>query len=97
MNKAELIQEVGNSSGLNPAAAERAVNAVLESIQVGLQRDSLVQLVGFGTFQVKSRAARTGRNPSTGEPLQIPATKTVIFRPGKALKESLPGVQGADD
>jgi DNA-binding protein HU-beta len=89
MNKAELREAVQKSLECSAAMAERAVNCVFESIQEGLQRDGTVQIMGFGTYAVKSRAARTGRNPTTGAPLQIPASKTVQFRPGKALKESL--------
>lgn len=91
MNKAELIQSVQNSLGneCSRAHAERSVNAVLQSIHAGLKKDKVVQLVGFGTFSVKSRKARTGRNPQTGEEIQIKASKTVGFKPGANLKGSL--------
>ncbi|MCR9248431.1 MAG: HU family DNA-binding protein [bacterium] len=91
MNKAELIEEVQKNIGndCSKAHAERAVNALLTSIQNGLQRDGEVQIVGFGTFQVKERAARMGRNPRTNEPIEIKASRTVGFRPGSALKESV--------
>ena len=91
MNKAELIDEVQKSLGAecSKAHAERVVNSVLTSIGAGLQRDQMVQLVGFGTFQVKNRKPRTGRNPQTGEAIQIAASKTVGFKPGVALKDQL--------
>ncbi len=91
MNKAELVQEVqaalGNSA--SKAAAERAVDAVLEGIKKGVKRDKSVQLVGFGTFSVAKRAARTGINPRTKEQISIKASTTVKFKPGAALKESV--------
>jgi nucleoid DNA-binding protein len=91
MNKAELIEEVQRTLGpeCSKSHAERAVNTVLEVILNGLQRDSQVQLVGFGTFQVKDRKERTGRNPKTNEPILIPASRSVAFRAGAKLKESL--------
>lgn len=91
MNKAELIDVVQQQLGpdCSKAHAEKAVNTVLEGIEKGLQNDSLVQLVGFGTFQVKERAARVGRNPQTSEPIQIPASRGVGFRPGAKLKEAV--------
>lgn len=91
MNKAELIATVQKALGADcsKAHAERSVNAVLASIQKGLKKDKLVQLIGFGTFAVKNRKARTGRNPQTGEPIEIAASKTVGFKPGTVLKGSL--------
>ncbi len=90
MNKQELIQEVaGEIEGTTKAAAEKAVNAVLGGIKKGLRKDKTVQLVGFGTFGVRARKARTGRNPRTGETIKIKASKTVGFKAGKDLKESL--------
>lgn len=91
MNKAELIASVQNSLGedCSKAHAERTVNAVLDSIKSGLKDDKIVQLVGFGTFAVKTRKARTGRNPQTGEPIQIAESQTVGFKPGTTLKDSL--------
>ncbi|MFO0982686.1 MAG: HU family DNA-binding protein [Planctomycetota bacterium] len=89
MNKAELLNEVARDTGSSTAAAERLLNAVLKGIEVGLQKDKIVQLVGFGTFVVKERKARTGRNPATGQEMHIPESKTVSFRVGKALKESI--------
>ena len=91
MNKSELVEAVQNDLGeeCSKAHAERVVNSVLSSIGSGLKTDAMVQLVGFGTFQVKNRKARIGRNPQTNEPIQIPASKSVGFRPGTKLKEGI--------
>ncbi len=91
MNKAELIESVQKNLGedCSKAHAERAVNSVLESIGSGLEKDCNVQLVGFGTFQVRERKARMGLNPQTKEPIQIKASKTVGFRPGTKLKSNI--------
>lgn len=89
MNKQELIQEVAADSELTKAQAEKTVNAVLAGIKKGLKKDKTVQLVGFGTFGVRQRKARTGRNPRTGETIKIKASKTVGFKAGKDLKESV--------
>ncbi len=91
MNKAELITSVQKTLGVecSKAHAERSVNAVLASIQKGLKKDKVVQLVGFGTFAVKNRKARAGRNPQTGEPIKIPASRTVTFKVGAGLKGSI--------
>ena len=89
MNKAQVIDGVQQKTGLNRAAAERAVNAIIEVISNGLRAESNVQITGFGTFKVKERKARTGRNPQTGESMFIAASKSVGFKPGKKLKSSL--------
>jgi DNA-binding protein HU-beta len=90
MNKAQLIELVAkNRSMESKAAAERAVNAVIDSITTGLKKDGKVQLVGFGSFTVRKRAARWGRNPQTGERIKIKASKTVGFSPGQALKNTI--------
>ena len=91
MNKAELIDAVQNTLGAqcSKAHAERAVNSVLRSIGAGLKDDATVQLVGFGTFQVKQRPPRSYRNPRTGEMMEVGASTTVGFRPGTALKSSV--------
>ncbi|MAE77307.1 MAG: DNA-binding protein [Planctomycetes bacterium] len=91
MNKAELVTAVQGALGTecSKAYAERSVNAVLNSIRGGLKRDKVVQVVGFGTFAVKDRKARAGRNPQTGETIQIKASRTVGFRAGAALKEEI--------
>lgn len=91
MNKQELVEAVlsDSKSGIETkAAAERAVNAVLGGIESGIKKDGVVQLIGFGTFQVKTRAARKGRNPSTGAEIKIKASKTVGFKAGVALKDT---------
>lgn len=91
MNKADLIETVQQRLGDNcsRAHAERCVNSVLEAIADGLGQDNTVQLVGFGTFEVRRRKARVGLNPQTREPMQIAASKTVGFRPGNKLKETI--------
>lgn len=94
MNKAELIDWIQKSKQLGDdttkAAAERALNAVLNGIRHGLKKHTSVSLVGFGSFQVKRREPRMGRNPQTGEPIKIKASKTVTFKAGKALKDYVP-------
>jgi len=91
MNKAELIEAVQKELGSDATkrAAEDAVAAVLDSIAKGVKKDTKVQLIGFGTFEVKKRAARRGRNPKTGETMQIKASKSVGFKPSTTLKKSL--------
>jgi DNA-binding protein HU-beta len=92
MNKAELIDMIQKDKDAqfeSKAAAERSLNAVLESIKKALKKEKSLQLVGFGTFNVKSRAARMGRNPQTGEAIKIKASKTVGFKPGKEFKSTL--------
>ena len=87
MNKSELIDSVANLSGLTKKDSEVAVNAVLESIAVTLEQGDKVTLVGFGTFEVRERKAREGRNPATQEDIQIPSSKNAAFKAGKKLKE----------
>lgn len=91
MNKAELIESVARQLGKDTSKAEgeRAVNAVIDSIRKGLKKDEVVQLIGFGTFAVKQRKARQGKNPVTGDTIQIPASRTVGFKCGKDLKSSV--------
>ena len=91
MNKAELIDAVQAKLGKDATkqAAEDADTAVLESIANGVRQQGKVQLIGFGTFEVKNRAARMGRNPKTGEPMQIAASKSVGFKASSTLKGSL--------
>ncbi len=89
MNKAELIDAVAENADISKAVAARAVDTVLESITATLKNGEQVALIGFGTFSVKDRAARTGRNPRTGEPLEIPAAKVPSFKAGKALKDAV--------
>ena len=89
MNKKQLIEAVANEMDTSKANAERAVNAIIECVSTGLKKDKIVQLIGFGSFNVKKRKARKGRNPKTGETIRIKASKTVTFKPGKALKERI--------
>ena len=89
MNKGELIEAVADSAGISRADATKAVDAVLDSITKTLSNGGSVSLVGFGTFSVKARAARTGRNPRTGEPIQIAASNVPGFKAGKALKDAV--------
>ena len=89
MNKQNLIEAVAKDIGDSKAASEKAVNAVLGAIKKGVKKDKTVQLVGFGTFLIRNRKARTGRNPQTGEAIKIKASKTVAFKPGKAFKDSI--------
>lgn len=89
MNKAELIDAVADKSGMTKKDSEKAVNAVMDVIQDALTKGDKVSLVGFGTFEVRSRAARTGRNPQTKEEIKIPATRVPAFRAGKSLKERI--------
>lgn len=87
MNKQALINEVAKKTGLTKKDSNAAIEAVMDSIVDALSHGKDVQLIGFGKFTVANRAARTGRNPQTGEAIQIPATKVPAFRAGKALKE----------
>ena len=89
MNKTELIDAVAEGADISKAAATRAVDTMLDSISKTLANGDQVTLVGFGTFSVKARAARTGRNPRTGEPIDIPAAKVPGFKAGKALKDAV--------
>lgn len=89
MNKAELIDAVAEAADLSKASATRAVDAVIDNISGALKKDDQVTLVGFGTFVVRSRAARAGRNPQTGETIQIKASRVPGFKPGKALKDAV--------
>lgn len=89
MNKVELISAVANKTGLKKKEAEAAVNAVFDTITETLANDDKVQVVGFGTFKIKSKESREGRNPKTGEKITIAASKTPVFTAGKALKEEI--------
>ena len=89
MNKADLIDAVAAEADVPKATAQRCVDAVFDAITQSLKSDDTVNLVGFGTFSIKERAARTGRNPRTGEPIQIAASKAPGFKPGKALKDAV--------
>jgi DNA-binding protein HU-beta len=89
MNKTELINVISEKAGLSKKNTEIALNATIASIEEALKNGDKVVLVGFGTFEVKSRAARKGRNPQTSEEIQIPASKAPVFRAGKSLKDSV--------
>ena len=89
MNKAELINAAADKAGLSKKDTEAAVNAAIDVIADCLADGDKVQLVGFGAFEVKCRAARIGRNPKTKEAIQIPASKVPVFKPGKALKDAV--------
>jgi DNA-binding protein HU-beta len=89
MNKSELIDAIALSADISKAAAGRALDATLDGIAEALKSGDQVSLVGFGTFQVKARAARSGRNPQTGETIQIKASNMPSFKAGKALKDAV--------
>ena len=89
MNKNDLISSVAADSGLSKADATKAVDAIFDNIEKSLKRGNEVRLVGFGTFSVADRKASTGRNPRTGESIQIPASKQPKFKAGKGLKEAV--------
>ncbi len=89
MNKQDLVEAVAKELDTSKAQGERAVSAVLSGISKGLKKDKSVQLIGFGTFLVKKRKARKGRNPQTGETINIKASKTVGFKAGQKFKEMI--------
>ena len=89
MNKSELINAVAEKAALSKKDSEAAVAAALDAIAAALAEGDEVRLVGFGTFEVRERSARTGRNPQTKEVVEIPASKAPAFKPGKALKETV--------
>ncbi|MBT2258897.1 HU family DNA-binding protein [Priestia megaterium] len=89
MNKAELIDAVTTKSDLTKQDSKKAVDALFETISNTLAEEEKIQLLGFGTFEVRERAERTGRNPQTGQEMTIPASKVPTFKPGKELKEAI--------
>jgi len=89
MTKTDLIANVADAAGITKKDADKAVTAVVDSITAALKAGDKVQLVGFGTFEVRARAAREGRNPATGKTIKIAATKVPAFKAGKALKDSV--------
>ena len=91
MNKDTLIAAMAEKSGLTRKDCESALNAFMQSVSEALARKEKVTLIGFGTFSVVKRAARTGRNPSTGQPMEIPAKDVPKFSPGTSLKEKVAG------
>ena len=89
MNKTELVASVAEKAGMTKKDAEKAVSALFESIQEALAQNDKVQLIGFGTFETRERAARKGRNPQTGKEINIEASKSPVFKAGKALKDAI--------
>lgn len=89
MNKTELIGEVAGKAGITKKDAEKLINAFFTTVEDALKTGDKIQLIGFGTFEVRSRQARKGRNPQTGAEIDIPAAKVPAFKPGKALKDAL--------
>ncbi|VVE55572.1 DNA-binding protein HU [Pandoraea iniqua] len=89
MNKSQLIEAVAKNAEQTKAQAAQSVDAVLDAIRIGLQEDGDVSLSGFGTFGVSQREARTGRNPATGEAIEIAASNAVKFKAGKTLKDAV--------
>lgn len=89
MNKSDLVQSIAHSADISKSSAERALDAVTASIKKSLAEGESVSLLGFGTFSVKDRAARNGRNPQTGETIKIAASKAVAFKAGSKLKEAV--------
>ncbi len=89
VNKTELIEQIANSAEISKAAAGRALEATVAAVAASLKKGDEVSLIGFGTFYVGERAARTGRNPQTGKEIKIAAAKVPKFRPGKALKDAV--------
>ena len=89
MNKTELVDQIADSAEISKAAAGRALDAFIASVKTTLKKGGTVTLVGFGTFAVGKRAARSGRNPRTGDVIKIKAAKVPKFRPGKALKDAV--------
>ena len=89
MNKSELIEAIAASADIPKAAATRALDAMIDAVTDTLKKGDSVALVGFGTFFVKERAARTGRNPQTGKPIEIAAAKVPSFKAGKSLKDAV--------
>lgn len=89
MNKAELIAAVAEAAGASKKDTEAVLNAFIAEVEKALKSGDKVQLVGFGSFEVKERAARTGRNPKTKEAIEIPASKAPVFKAGKALKDAV--------
>ena len=89
MNKQDLVKKVAEAAGLKNADAKAAVEAIFDSIKAAVAEGEKVQVIGFGTFEVKERAARTGRNPQNGKAIEIPASKAPVFKAGKAFKDAI--------
>lgn len=89
MNKQDLVKKVAEAAGLKNADAKAAVEATFDAVKAAVAAGDKVQLIGFGTFEVKERAARTGRNPQSGATIEIPASKAPVFKAGKAFKDAI--------
>jgi len=89
MNKTELIEHIAKSADISKAAAARSLDSLIDAVKTALKKNDSVTLVGFGTFTVSERAARSGRNPRTGEEIKIKSAKIPKFRAGKALKDAV--------
>jgi DNA-binding protein HU-beta len=89
MSKADLVEKIAKDAGISKAAAEKSVNSFIEGVKASLKKGQPVTLIGFGTFSVSKRAARTGRNPKTGEIIKIKAKKVARFKPGTELKNAV--------
>lgn len=89
MNKTELVAAIAEKAGIAKKDADKALGAFVEAVTAELKNDGKVQLIGFGTFEVRARAARTGKNPRTGEKITIKASKNPVFKAGKALKDTI--------
>ena len=89
MNKTEFVDQIANNAGMPKKDAERFLNSFVNTATTALNKGEKIQLVGFGTFEVKERAERKGRNPKTGEEITIPASKSPSFKAGKALKDTV--------
>ena len=89
MNKGQLVDRMAQASGISKTASEKALNEFMDAIADALGAGDKVTLVGFGTFQISERQSRTGRNPRTGKPIEIPAKKIVKFKPGSRLSEAV--------
>ncbi len=89
MNKSELVEEISNKTEMTKKVTEESLNALVEVIKEALQKGDKVQLVGFGSFETRKRAARKGRNPQTGEEMKIAASTVPVFKAGKALKDTI--------
>jgi DNA-binding protein HU-beta len=89
MNKTELVASVADKAGLTKKDAEKAINALFMSVEEALAQEDKVQIIGFGTFEVKAREERKGRNPQTGAEITIPASKNPVFKAGKSLKDAV--------
>jgi DNA-binding protein HU-beta len=89
VNKSQLIDKIAAGADISKAAAGRALDSMIDAVTEALKKDDQVALVGFGTFSVRERSARTGRNPQTGETIQIAAAKVPSFKAGKALKDAI--------